>query len=70
MFTYLWHNRRGNSSSQERVEIEPYEPFVVLDVLRATLKAPVAFGEVGGQELLDQALRILVHEPGKGQLAC
>lgn len=64
--TYLRYNRRRDGSCQERVEIKPYEPLVVLDVLRPTLKAPVAFGKVGGQELLDQALGVLVHEPGKG----
>lgn len=40
-----------------------------LDVPRAVLETPVALSQVRGQELLDQALGVLVHEPWKRQLA-
>lgn len=44
---HLWYNRRGNGPCKERIEFKPYEPLVDLDVLRSTLEAAIALGEIG-----------------------
>lgn len=55
---------------EEGLEVEAGEPLVRLDVLRPALDAAVALGEVRDEELLDKALRILVHKSREGELPC
>lgn len=69
MTLYLGHDGCWNLPGEERLEVETGEPLVRLDVLRAPLHAAESLGEVGHEELLDQALGVLVHEPREGELA-
>lgn len=53
---------------EQGLEVEAGEPLVRLDVLRPALDATIALREVRDEQLLDEALGVLVHKPREGEL--